>query len=450
MRTRHCRSLLGLVLAGIGIVVLLAACGPSPPPAEDDSQPTFLPDRTPIILVPGVSREVGHELRGGSLLPLSALALRTDAETLGSLGDPRFPVDGTDPAQVPLRLDQALRGTDVRGLQGLIRRLIQEAGYVRGNPERPRDKDYRENPPEARADRTRIASLYVLYYDWRRDVPESACLLAHRIARIRAATGAARVLLVGHSLGGFVARYYLRYGGRDALRDRDCPLAEGAAAAEVNSPGALFADRLVMLGAPHRGSAQAFRALLQDVSLFGLLGLGLREAVSTMPLAWELLPSPDGEGRVPILVNQRTEERVALYHLRTWLDRGWLVGEPSDGERRRFVETMLARAVALHQRMDGRHPAEESVRRLAVGSECRPTPARAVAVDGKVEFLSRLQTDHPLFDRASQPGDGVITAESSLGLPPSPTLATFSACAGHSTYLDDPETVTRVVRFLLR
>ncbi len=126
MRTRHCRSLLGLVLAGIGIVVLLAACGPSPPPAEDDSQPTFLPDRTPIILVPGVSREVGRELRGGSLLPLSALALRTDAETLGSLGDPRFPVDGTDPAQVPLRLDQALRGTDVRGLQGLIRRLIPD------------------------------------------------------------------------------------------------------------------------------------------------------------------------------------------------------------------------------------------------------------------------------------------------------------------------------------
>jgi triacylglycerol esterase/lipase EstA (alpha/beta hydrolase family) len=55
-----------------------------------------------------------------------------------------------------------------------------------------------------------------------------------RIAQIAAATGAARVVLVGHSMGGLVARAYLRrYGGGQVAR-------------------------LVTLGTPHAGSMHAW------------------------------------------------------------------------------------------------------------------------------------------------------------------------------------------------
>lgn len=435
-----------LVLALVG---LLAGCGRGSPGSETEFQRPAAPDRVPVVLVPGISREVASILRGGALAPFSALALRTDADALANLGDPRFPADGTSAVEVPGVLDRALRRTDVRGLQGLIDHLIREEGYVRGNPDHPRDKDYPENPSAEREERTRVASLFVVYYDWRRDLSESACVLADRIARIRAATGASRVHLVGYSFGGVVARYYLRYGGRDAMRDRDCPASGGTMAAAINAPGADSVDRLILLGAPHRGSLLAFRALLEDFSLFGFLSLGLRDAVFTMPLTWQLLPQAEPDGRVPLLVGNNGDERVCLYALRTWVERGWIPGGGQDPVRLRFVESMLLRSLALQKSMAGRHPAEEAVPRLVAGGECRPTPTRALAMGNGVQFLGRGQTDHPLFTKATAPGDGVVTAESAIGLPASPTLTVLTTCTGHNAYLQDPDLLTRVVQFLL-
>jgi len=443
------REWMGLVI--LALVMLLAACGAEGDRIEEGPRWSSAPDRVPIVLIPGISRESARILRGGSFVPFSALSLRTDAMALANLGDPRFPADGAAGTEVPAKLERALRGTDVRGLQPLIDRLVREEGYVRGDPGRPRDKEYPENAPAERSDRTRVASLFVLYYDWRRDVAESACVVAERIARIRAATGAPHVLLVGHSFGGVVARYYLRYGGGDAMRNRDCPAADAATRAAVNAPGTQNVGRLVLLGVPHRGSVLAFRALLEDFSLFSVLALGLRDAVFTMPVAWQLLPYAESDGRVPLVVGGDGEERVPLYASRTWLERGWVPGDGGgDPVRVRFVETMLARAVALHQRLADRHPAEEAVQRLMVGGECRPTPARAIATGNGMQFVSRGQTDHPFFARATAPGDGVVTVESAMGLPASPTLASLTVCTGHNDYLDDSVLLGRVVRFLLQ
>jgi pimeloyl-ACP methyl ester carboxylesterase len=432
------------------LIALLAGCGQERERIEGAPRHSPAPDRVPVVFLPGVGREVASVLRGGALVPFSALALRTDAGALAHLGDPRFPGDGAAAEEAPPRLDRALRGTDVRGLQKLIDYLIREEGYVRGDPDHPRDKDYPENPPEIRQDRTQPASLFVIYYDWRRDVPESACVIAERIARIRAATASPRVLMVAHSLGGIVARYYLRYGGRDAMRDRDCAVPAGESPAAVNAPGAGGVSRLALFGVPHRGSVMAFRALLEDFSLFGFLALGLRDAAFSMPLAWQLLPSAEPDGRVPLLLGNNGEERVSLYVVSTWVGRGWLPGGGQDPERLRFVKAMLARSVALQQSLAGRHPAEEAVPRLVAGGECRPTTARGLSKEGGVQFLARGQTDHPLFARATAPGDGVVTAESGLGLPASPTLTLLTTCTGHNSYLDDPHLVARVVQFLLR
>ena len=388
-------------------------------------------------------------LRGGSLSHFSALSLRTDAEAVAHLGDPRFPADRIPAMGAPAVLDHALRGTDVRGLQGLIDHLVHEGGYVRGDPDQPRDKDYPENPKAEREDGSAVASLFVLYYDWRRDLAENACVLADRIARIRAATGAARIHLVAHSYGGVVARYYLRYGGRDIVHDRDCPAIDGTRAAAVNAPGAQFIDRTVLLGAPLHGSLLAFRALLEDFNLFGFISLGLRDAVFTMPLTWELLPQADPDGRVPLLAGVNDDGRVPLYALRTWVDRGWILGGGQDPERLRFVETMLARSLALQKSMAGHNPKEEAVPRLVIGGECRPTPTRALATANGVQFLARGQTDHPLFSEATAPGDGVVTAESATDLPSSPSLTVLTACTSHTMYFQDPDLLSRVVRFLL-
>ncbi|RPI10446.1 MAG: hypothetical protein EHM71_03515 [Zetaproteobacteria bacterium] len=440
------RTVLLLVLT----IGLLAACGPAMSPVEEATPGAIPPDRIPVILVPGVSREVGAQLRGGRLMPLSALALRTDSDALANLGDPRFAADSWRPLEVPGKMDSALRGESVRGLQALVDRLVREEGYLRGNPEQPLDKDYPENPESLRKDRTRLASLFVVYYDWRRDIAESACLLANRVDRIRARTGAPRVYLIGHSLGGVVARYYARYGGRDVVGNRDCPLQEGPRATTVNAPGGPAIAGLVTLGAPHRGSAQALRALLQDFNLFGMVSVGLRDAAFTMPMTWQLMPFAEADGRLPLLVGANGDERVALYDPRTWTDRGWVVGGADEPERQRFLSTMLSRASALHRRLQEADGTEEKVSRLVLGSACRPTLARAFVENGTVAFLSRGQADHPLYGRLTVPGDGVVSLESALGVPASPTLSSVTVCTGHGGYVEDSSATDRIVRFIGR
>src|SRR5437773_2018138 len=62
--------------------------------------------------------------------------------------------------------------------------------------------------------------------------------------------GDPRVDLVSVSTGGQIVRYWLAYGGRDAL--------EGAA---PSGDGAAMTRRVVYVGAPHRGSFDALACL---------------------------------------------------------------------------------------------------------------------------------------------------------------------------------------------
>ena len=426
----------------ISAVLLVAGC--SRPVIIERSGELPALDRVPIVLLPGIGREVADQLRGGTLMPLSGLALRTDVQALASLGDPRFPADGADALTVATRLDRSLRLATVRGLQGLITYLIREHGYIRGNPEGPSDKDYLDNPPNMRTDRTTSASLFVVYYDWRRDIAENACVLASRIARIQARTGALRVHLVGYSLGGVVARYYLRYGGRDVISNRDCPLGE---AQSVNASGAAVVERLVTLGAPHRGSFLSFRSLLQDFSLFGL-HVGLREAVFTMPSGWELLPVADADGRVPLLYRAHDTEAVFLYDVKTWTEHGWLAPLQGADDAQRIARTMLERALALHRRLEEPSAIEDRVQRLIVAGDCRPTQALAIVGRAGLEFLPRGYAGGPHVATVTVPGDGVVSRDSALGIRPAPTVNPLTLCTTHGTYTADPDLLSHLVHFL--
>jgi pimeloyl-ACP methyl ester carboxylesterase len=113
----------------------------------------------------------------------------------------------------------------------------------------------------------------LLDYDWRRDVVTLGKLLAERIA----ADGRDDVALVGHSMGGLVAR--------------------GALA----QPAGRHVSRVVMLGTPNSGSFGAVQALRGTYSVVRKLAqLDLRhdaeflarEVFSTFPGLHELMPAP--------------------------------------------------------------------------------------------------------------------------------------------------------------
>ena len=118
-------------------------------------------------------------------------------------------------------------------------------------------------------------------YDWRRDVASLGKALADRIAT----DGHDNVALVGHSMGGLVARAALRH----AVGKR--------------------VSQLVMLGTPNSGSVGAVQALRGTYSVVRKLGqLDLRhdaeflarEVFSSFPGVHELLPSGDGAGNLDL------------------------------------------------------------------------------------------------------------------------------------------------------
>src|SRR5215212_5203280 len=87
-----------------------------------------------------------------------------------------------------------------------------------------------------RAGYTRDRDLFVAFYDWRKSVGDSANnYLIPWIDRARKQSGSEKVVLVGHSMGGLVARSYIQ---------------GSAYRSDV--------ERLITLGTPHRGAADAY------------------------------------------------------------------------------------------------------------------------------------------------------------------------------------------------
>ncbi len=186
----------------------------------------------------------------------------------------------------------------------------------------------------------------LLDYDWRRDIATLGKLLAERIA----ADGKENVALIGHSMGGLVARAALTH----------------AAGARVS--------QLVMLGTPNSGSlaaAQALRGTYSVVRKIAMLDLRhdaeflAREVFSSFPGLHELLPAGNAVSDFD------------LFDREMWPAKG-----PGPDP------TLLAEAAGLAQRMA---PADA---RFSMVVGCNRTTATGVAVrDGDFEYEYSLQGD---------------------------------------------------------
>ena len=162
--------------------------------------------------------------------------------------------------------EQAL-GQDFYGQ--IIDTLQRFGGYVLGTPGTP-----------ARLGERRY---YVFPYDWRQDNVEAVRALERLVDTIRRDynDAALRVDIVAHSMGGLIARYYLRYGTEDVLDGRE---------SQVTLYGTSRVRKLVLLGTPNMGSASSLHAFLVGEPI------GLKrippEVLATLPSGDQLFPHP--------------------------------------------------------------------------------------------------------------------------------------------------------------
>ena len=387
--------------------LMLVACSDAPRPDLKRLYRvgTAHADNTPVILIPGAfgsrlrERASGDEVWPGPWWRIlfsnyADLALDFDAET-GLPRESKLEADGI--------AEQAF-GQDF--YRPIIETLTRAGGYVRTAVGTPAKKGERR--------------LYVFAYDWRQDNVKSAQELHRLIEAVRRDHGdpTLRVDLVAHSMGGLIARYYVRYGTRDVL-DGTPHLVMMEGAAQVR--------KLILLGTPNLGSVSSLHAFLNGERV-GLRRIATR-TLATMPSGYQLFPHPLASWLVDIDGQPLPDD---LFDADTWHRRGWSVygaGVLPDAAdeaavRRTFVHN-LERARRFAWMLSVDEPVSP-IRLVLFGGDCHLTPARLllereVTRAGSRDVV-RLAPNDIAAPRAGiaydelmlEPGDGRVTKPSLL------------------------------------
>jgi pimeloyl-ACP methyl ester carboxylesterase len=203
---------------------------------------------------------------------------------------------------------------------------IKEAGYVQEGSEEHLEKGH-------------CPSFFVFYYDWRRSIAENAIELGKFIrakqaqlqaeyhVRYGASPDTIRFDLMGHSLGGLVARYYMRYG--------ELPLPdEGAPDPAITWAGAENVGKLIQIGTPNAGYLDTVTELVNGLRLQPGAPLYPAAVIGTFPSYYEMMPFPQFDAVRKAIPGKSEEESIArgeavdLYDLNTWIRYKWGLANP--------------------------------------------------------------------------------------------------------------------------
>jgi pimeloyl-ACP methyl ester carboxylesterase len=302
---------------------------------------------------------------------------------------------------------------------------------------------------------------HVFAYDWRRDLIESARRLHDTLEELAgSADGDGRFNVVGHSMGGLVARYYLRYGTAEPRPEQP-----------VTWAGAKRIRNLILVAVPSGGSLPALEGLLFG-NRVGLSYTTLAAPViARMPSVYQLIPPA---GTSSVLDHDLSPVEVDLLDVDTWKRFGWgpfgsKAAKRLEGYTKQdfeiypaFLEAALARARAFHDALARPPRSACPVRVSILGGDCLPTLARGIisSKDGHApRFEPRTRREAEAMLDA---GDGRVTRASllaahlpgaddhveSCGIPEASEV--FVGSADHHGIYREPTFQSILMRMLLR
>jgi pimeloyl-ACP methyl ester carboxylesterase len=390
---------------------LLACNRPSAPDLERLYHAGADPrDTTPVIVIPGLfgsklrNRATGTEVWPGSPTTIlfhdyRDIALDFERTTL---------VVAMDDLEAFDVADAALGHDFYRRLLDTLQRF---GGYVRSVPGSTPGKGERR--------------YYVYAYDWRQDDIESVRGLERLIEAIRRdyADPSLKVDIIAHSMGGLIARYYLRYGPVDVLDGSEHL---------VTLYGATRVRKLILLGTPNMGSASSLHAFIAGEPV-GFKRIP-QEVLATLPSGYQLFPHPLVTWLIDTSGGALGDD---LFDGATWRRYHWSIFDPTvearvraqrgaDAEAylaalRRYFDYRLERARRFLWALSTPEPATP-IRYVLFGGDCALTPARlAVENDGGMPVARLYPNDirNPVpgvrYDQLMlEPGDGSVTKPSLL------------------------------------
>jgi len=211
----------------------------------------LIPTKNPVIIIPGVMgtqliRDYGDK---SEIWPdiLRLLIPGPDSQ----LNDLSLLPSGEEDSNFPIKTGDIIRNISSKHIFDNLISDFTSNGYTEGE------------------------DLFVFPYDWRFSNTKNAELLKEKINQILNDTEKEKVDIVAHSMGGLLAKEYIKENGKDKI------------------------NHLVFLGTPHLGAPKAMKALVygDDMGisiLLGLLGLNperVKVISQNMPSTYELLPS---------------------------------------------------------------------------------------------------------------------------------------------------------------
>lgn len=261
-------------------------------------------------------------------------------------------------------------------------------------------------------------------YDWRQDLIANVRRLDQFIletkdyirreykTRYGRDTGDIKFDIVAHSMGGLLARYYLKYGIQDIPEDGAKP--------RITWAGADHVEKLVMIGTPNAGSV---KALTQLVWGFGgepfvpKYGPGI---LGTMPSIYQLLP----QTRHGALVRLENPEGppVDLYDPQLWVRMNWGLASPAEDSTLAILmpgitDAAQRRRIALSYQ---KRCLERARRVWEALNEPAPSPqglSISLFAGDAVDTMAVMSIDETraiLKPYKSLPGDGTVTRASAL------------------------------------
>jgi hypothetical protein len=258
-------------------------------------------------------------------------------------------------------------------------------------------------------------------YDWRRGIVENAQALEKFIQgkthyvknEIKRRYGIdkkrIRFDIVAHSMGGLVARYFLRYGSADLPADGSVPVPDWA--------GAPYMENLIMIGTPNSGSLDSLVHLIEGYRPSFLLSKYSATVLGTFPSLYQMLP----RGRHEALLEPSGQPIDDIFDPEIWRKNSWGLANPENTDQLKIIlpqiETpverrqmalgyqamVLRQARQFTQAMDLPARPPGTVRLLLVAGDAVPTRQTA-----KIKDTGFLEIT------AFGPGDGVVLRRSAL------------------------------------
>ena len=388
--------------------------------------------KRPVIVIPGIlGSELINPKTGETVWPS---AFRTSQEGLPISPDLAANRDDLVPGKVIETVKLARLLPEVYVYRDLLIALRRYAGYRDGDWNNPAVDGYQD-------------TFYTFPYDWRQDNVSNARELVRRITQLKTKLQRPdlKFNIVAHSMGGLIARYAAMYG------DADLPAGDGAI--QPTWLGAAHISKIVMIGTPNEGSADAFSTLVEGYSIteglrrrVPLLNKLTAEDVVRTPSVFQLMP----HRQAATFLDENLEPLpVDLYDPEVWKRYGWSAIYSSSEFRRRYVESVgtdggngrsedelddylaatLHRARRFHEALDAVNDSSSPVVLLAIGGDCEETFSSPVILRDQKRnrwvTLTRPReyrtsggvkiAKQKLIDAMYDPGDGRVTRESLLG-----------------------------------